>query len=330
MRRLNDDRGAAAVIIAVSMVALIGFVGLVVDVGRIRQERRELARAADAAVLAVAADCGTGAQDCDDDTGTATAEEYADANSDDGASSVVEFDLDTDEQTVHVRTATIDGGDGSGDLDLMFMPALGYDTATIYAEATAEWGYPTGAGVLPLIFSDCEWFKFAPGGFPDPDALVVIYFHDGNSTEDCNAQAGQDTDGDDRLPGGFGWLDTNGGCAAVVNSGNWVDEDPGASPSTGCNAAEMRTLLLGKTVYITYFNDVQGLGANGQYHIAGIGAFFVTGYNFGGQFREPSAALAPCSGDLRCISGYLSTVVLDDDGDISGQNRGVVVVRLVS
>jgi hypothetical protein len=79
---------------------------------------------------------------------------------------------------------------------------------------------------------------------------------------------------------------------------------------------------------LAYFDDLAEQGAAGQYHIAGIGAFHVTGYNFGGQYKAPSAATAPCSGTDRCLRGYFTTMT-DYYGDIGGPNRGVRVVRLV-
>ena len=329
MRRLTRDDGATVVIVAISMVALIGIVGLVIDVGLIFGERRQLSRGADAAVLAVAADCATKAKPCDDDTALATGEAYADSNADDGAAAIDAMELDTAERRVWMRTKTIDAADGTDLLDLLFMPVFGYDGLTVHAEATAIWGYPTGAQALPLIISQCEYERWVdPEDGPDEDLTVTIYFHDGNSTEDCNAQAGQDTDGDGILSGGFGWLTTDGNCSAIVEDEDWVGEDPGASPSSGCSADDLRALILDKTVLIPYFDDTQGLGANGEYHIAGVGAFHITGYNFGGQYKEPSTSLAPCSGDERCISGYFTTAVTDE-GELGGQDFGVVVVRLV-
>jgi hypothetical protein len=107
-----------------------------------------------------------------------------------------------------------------------------------------------------------------------------------------------------------------------------VYEDPGASPSTGCRNDDLRNLLIGDPVVVPYFWDVQGLGANGQYEISGFGGFQVVGYNLGGQFKEPSPAAAPCSGDERCISGYFTSAVTSV-GSAGGQNRGLVTVKLV-
>lgn len=329
MRRLNEDAGTTIVLVAITMVVLIGFVGLAIDAGRIFDERRQLSRGADAAVLAIAADCALFAAPCDDDTAMATGEQYADANADDGAAAIEALDLQPLEKRVWVRTKTIDGEDGTDRLELLFAGVLGFGSTTVHAEAEAVWGYPTGGGALPLIISICEYRRWVdPATGPDEDLVVTLYFHDGNTAEECNAQAGQDTDGDGLLAGGFGWMSTDGDCSATVYDGNWVYEDPGASPSTGCDASTLYDLVFDKTVLIPYFDDTDGLGANGRYHIAGIGAFHVTGYNFGGQYKAPTASTAPCSGDERCVQGYFTTAQIHD-GELGGENFGVVIVKLV-
>lgn len=330
MRRLRfNDEGASLVLVAISMVVLLAFVGLVIDVGRIYDERRQLSRGAEAAALAIAADCATFAKPCDDPTALATGEEYADANAGDGAAAIHTIDLDLAEKRVFVRTKTIVADTGADELEMYLAWIVGFDRMTVYGQAEAIWDYPTGGAALPLIISVCEYNRWVdPDDGPDESLMVTIYFHDGNTTEDCNAQAGQDTDGDGVLSGGFGWVSTDGDCAADVYEGNWVAEDPGSSASTGCSADELYALIYDKTVILPYFDDTDGLGANGMYHIAGLGAFHVTGYNFGGQYKAPSSTLAPCSGDERCLAGYFTTDQIDQ-GQIGGQNFGVVLVKLV-
>jgi hypothetical protein len=51
-RRTSDDRGAMAVLLAVSLVALLGLTGLVIDGGRAYADRRAVQNSADAAALA--------------------------------------------------------------------------------------------------------------------------------------------------------------------------------------------------------------------------------------------------------------------------------------
>src|SRR5262245_15679701 len=75
------DRGAAATMFAILLAGgvLLGFLALVVDVGRIYVEREELRSGADAAALAIAKACATG--ECADLT--SLAQRYADGNASD-------------------------------------------------------------------------------------------------------------------------------------------------------------------------------------------------------------------------------------------------------
>jgi len=181
--------------------------------------------------------------------------------------------------------------------------------------------------------------------YPQP---AVLTFHDGGGTEECNAQAGQDTDENGKLSGGFGWLDIGGAdpCEALIVNG-WAGEDPGASPSTGCDNEMLAELLFTPAVNIPYFNDENGLeggGANGEYLVAGYGGFHVVGYNFGGLFRDYRAPLTsdPCrplgvrprgwtnGNDDRCLVGYFVKKV-ETTGDIGDDDgRGITVIKFTS
>lgn len=334
---IREDQGVSMVFIAVCLVFLIGFAGLAVDVGALYAEKTELQKGAEAAVLAIAEDCGDGSKPCDVPTATATAESYIDDNAKDLAGAVDSLDLDAVGRTVTVidHTERTDGGS-------IFLPffaqVIGFDGTIVRARASAAWGHPSSMATAPIIISDCEWAKY---GDPDswqeapfpvapqlPEPLVLT-FHDGNTTEDCNSVAGQDTDGDGRLPGGFGWLDTGGSdCTVETDEGDWGGEDPGSSPSNGCTATYMAGLV-DSVIFIPWFDDVQGLGTNGQYHIAGYSPFYVTGFNFAGQYKEDSLydGELPCLGDERCIEGYFTRATATD-GDLGGEDRGVLVVKL--
>lgn len=189
------------------------------------------------------------------------------------------------------------------------------------------------------------------GPVPRP---VVLTFHDGGTTDPCAAVAGQDSDGDGMLSGGFGWLDIDESsdlpCKTEVFDG-LVGADPGASPSTGCDKDDLANLLLGPevagirqgtTVFIPFFDDETGLnGANGEYHISGQGAFHIVGYNFGGQFVEYAAPLTrnPCrpngfrplnwssGNDDRCLVGYFTSEVYEGPGDIGPGGHGITVIK---
>lgn len=336
----TKDRGASMVVIAILLVALIGFAGLAVDAGALYAERTELQKGAEAAVLAIAEDCGHGTRPCDVPTATGTAESYIDDNARDLAGAVDSLDLDTAAQEVTVVDRT-ERRDGGGVFLPYFAQVIGFNGVTVRAQASAAWGAPSGMATLPLIISECEWEKYGgdPTAWPDypddfltgwPSEPLVFTFHDGNTTEDCNAQAGQDMDGDLRLPGGFGWLDTGGSdCVAETHDDDLVDEDPGSSPSNGCDPSFMEDLV-GTVVFLPWFSDINGLGgANGEYQIGGYSPFYVTGFNFAGQYKAESLydGNYPCQGDDRCIEGYFTTATATD-GDLGGEYRGVLVVKL--
>jgi Flp pilus assembly protein TadG len=319
MQRLIDDHGAVGVFTAITLVVVLGMAGFTVDVGAMYVERGELRNGADAAVLSIAEDCALGVGSCDPATARAEAQQFADDNASDGHAGVDEVDLDVTGRRVRVvtKTETADGGDT---LEPYFAKIVGFNGSTVYADATAVWGYPASMrNVLPLIISQCEF----PGAESLPGPSDILYFHDGNNADPCNAQAGQDTDGDAMLSGGFGWLETSGDCAASMDQGDWVHTDPGSSTSGGCSPSDISGLL-GRSTPLPIFDDIDGVGSNGRYHVAGFAMFFITGYNFGGQYK----ANPPCHGDERCVSGYFTTGVVHD-GDLGGTNRGIVIVKLV-
>ena len=327
---LERDDGFSMVFVAVVLVMLIGMVAFAIDVAALYQERRELQTGADAAVLAIAEACVRG-EACSDGVAISTADDYADLNATDSAAGIAEVDLDVGAKSIEV-TAETEEIDGGTIFSPFFAQVIGFGGTPVRARASAVWGYSSGGGGLPLIISDCEWEREVGKKHDppyDPAKVVTFYFHDGQAAEDCNAQAGQDWDDDDRLPGGFGWLVTSSGCLADVTVDEWsAFEDPGASPSTGCDPSVLVGIVENANpVKIPWFDDVRGLGAGGEYHVAGIGGIYITGYNFGGQYKYPSAASAPCQGDDRCVSGYLTTV-LDSGGPIGGNDRGALVVKL--
>jgi len=135
-----------------------------------------------------------------------------------------------------------------------------------------------------------------------------------------------DSDGDGKLAGGFGWLLSPSGCDAMHTAGTWELADPGSSPPDQCTPGDI-DVLVGDEVPLPIFDDLDGVGDGGRYHLAGFGLFHITGYNFGGQYKAPDLQTAPCSGDERCISGYFTSGVVFD-GETGGENWGFVIVKL--
>jgi hypothetical protein len=318
MQRIRTENGAVGVFTAILMAALLGMLGLAVDVGAMYDERRQLSNGADAAVLAIAEDCALGIVSCDTATATVTARSFANANASDGAAFIERIVLDTAAKTVRVETSTLDA-EGNRVFAPYFAQVLGWNGSTVYASASALWGYPKSMrNVLPLIISECEVDKAAFG------VPTTLYFHDGNNADPCNATAGMDADGDGKLPGGFGWLVADGADCSIVTleTNDWVSADPGSSPSNGCAPPDLSSLI-GEPVPLPIFIDIDGLGAGGAYRIFGFILFQIDGYNFGGAYKLNP----PCSGDERCVSGHFTTGVVHD-GIPGGPNNGIVIVKL--
>lgn len=344
----RDDRGSTAVILAVSMSAIFGVGAVVVDVATILQERRVLQNGADASALAIAEQCGVGA--CGDALSTAAT--YSDANADDDNTSVEEIcgvgidgvgECATPPDSVpdganYVSVTTItDDGEGGDEVPFGFARIFGLEGTSVRARAVAAWGGPSSlVSALPVTISQCEYDTYTDGGtdleepppytsgYPSPEA--VIYLHDTTGANPCSTtSSGAD------LPGGFGWLETTTGCEAISSLDDWFDDSTGRPPPTSCTAALMATLV-GTVVPLPIFDQTNGLtGTNGEYHMSGYAAFYITGYSIVGQYKVQSLASGsyPCSGQASCISGYFVNAPAPVSGSIGGPSMGVTVVALV-
>lgn len=334
------DRGAVLVWVAGGLVALVGMGAMVLDVGAVYAERRDLQNGADAAALAVAKDCAAG--DCLDEY--ATARTYANDNAGDGASNVLPGHVcgsgpglspcpdpvpNTDgvEGWVSVDTSTLTD-DGGTEIPFVLAPVL--DAAnvgkTVHANAVAAWGPVGSATTLPLIFSTCE-FNYAGGDLTTdpptyPSGDRVIYFHDNQQDWEVTTECGADTAGGD-FPGGFGWLDAGDDCQVEVSEDGWVGDEPGSfNPnSIGCDPEAWQDT----EVLLPLFDLTNGLtGTNGEYHVAGFVGFHVTGYLFSGQSWNP-----PCSGNQRCIGGYFTEIYVENGEIGTGNDYGARVVQMI-
>ena len=240
---------------------------------------------------------------------------------------------------VQVTTETLET-DGSDLVPYRFAHVFGLTGGNVTARAVAAWGGPAGlTSELPVTISLCELDAHtedqtslqAPppygAGNPVPAAHeAIIYMHDTAGSSSCPAgPSGAD------LPGGFGWLDTSGGCEAESVSGDWFDDKTGVPPPSDCTVAGMASLV-GQVVKLPIFTQTNGLnGTNGQYLIGQYAAFYLTGYSIVGQYKQSSIVSggAPCSGQATCISGIFVQWNYGVEGTIGGPASGVTVVELV-
>ncbi|WP_029433860.1 pilus assembly protein TadG-related protein [Blastococcus sp. URHD0036] len=311
--RAGDERGAAAVLISLLLVPMLGFAAIAVDVGAVYAERARLQVAADAAALAVAQDCARGA--CGNMQATADALVAANAGEATTAPPVL---------TSNPSTVTVTGRHPT---EHWFAPILGIDSTQVTASATVTWGAPSaGTARLPLAFSVCEFAQQAGGGFhgvPSGTTVRTIRLTKTSGTVGCTGPSRN------IVPGGFGYLVTDPGhCRATGAVGGRSASSTGNTPSSDCQPADFAALV-GTTVLLPIFDESGGTGSNAWYHVYAYAAFKITGYFLGGQFGTTPR---PCTGNERCISGYFTRwVELSDDFTTSptAPDLGAELLRLI-
>ena len=352
MRRLRDDAGAAAVLIALLLpLVLLGFGALVIDGGSLYSERRQLQNGADAAALALAQVCASGS--CTDAAGrspTTQAQSYANANSSDSASHIRSIcgtapglsacalpppGVAGFSRYVAVTTET---GTSAG---ASLMPAIlgravdsTYNGKTVSATAVAAYGTPVGlTSALPVTISKCEWDKYTSGGtmFGSPPYTAamerVLYLHNTTGAASCNeGPSGSD------LPGGFGWLLTKtSACAAYSDVNNTWPDDPGVSVDKICKDELYK--LLNTTIYVPIYDSLTGNGSNGKYTMAGFAPFYLTGWALPGTTQKSTITdTAYCKGSDKCLYGVFTRPLEPADGVIGGTPGlpgGVTVFQLI-
>jgi len=142
----DGERGATAVIVVLSLIAIFGLIVLTVDVGQLLFQRRIMVNASDAAALAAAQACA-GLDDTD------VPESIADVFALQNASSAA---------TAGVNIIELVGCDGPPrghvtveygmNQDLFFAGVLGFDgPATVRTQATAGWAPVGAANPLPIV-----------------------------------------------------------------------------------------------------------------------------------------------------------------------------------
>jgi hypothetical protein len=340
---VSRDDGVILLWVALMLVALVGMGALVIDIGALYVEKRELQNGADAAALAVAQDCAEG--ECGSGGGSTRAQQYANLNANDGASALepttpcgVGPGLSacsgsapsgatgaTGWVRVGTSTKTADGGD---EVSFLLAPVISSLTGkTVAASAVAAWG-PLGAGLAtPLVFSECEWEKMG-GNLAElefPEGFSTVTFHGTNPTSvDCPiGPSGLD------LPGGFGRV-IAANCEAHLTVGQWADVDTGADLAAGCDVKSWQD----EELLIAVFDETNGLtGANGAYHIVGLAGFKVSGYRIvasgGGGGVQKFGSCTPDSPSDQYLCGEFTRVTTDAGGFGTGDDFGARVIKMV-
>lgn len=315
----DSQKGAATIMVAVLMVALLGMAALAVDVGAMYAEKAQLQNGADATALAIAGDCAEGL-DCPVAI-IHPNNRLASDNANDGSSGTFSV-TQPNSNTVRVETNAQAVGSTDDSFTLFFANVLGHETSVIHAAAEATWGAPSAARTLPWTISQCVFEKYltesqldelrSTGDFtgpPIPTRILFRYDQNVPTYEPCAAENGY-------APGGFGWLDMDDGCSADINIANAeVGSNPGNDFPNVCHS--ILPTLRDDPVLIPLFTEATKNGQNTLYKLSGFLAFQVTGYKLGGgPTLTQLDPLAPnCEGgNCRGIQGYFTRYVSIEEG----------------
>jgi hypothetical protein len=354
----DRDRGAVSVLVAalLGVGLLLGVGALVIDSGQLRAEQAQLRNGADAAALAIAQDCGDGG--CTTPPYT-TATHFAGTNSTDEVStaslvcgrdatnSLAPCPVEGQEpgpclgqrptsgNFVEVRTSTRQP-DGSTVLPPVFGQVLlgsSYDGRGVLACARAAWGGPRIASGLGMTISLCEWQAATANGSvltPAPPATApasaerVLMLH-GTGLACAGGPSGWD------LPGGFGWLqDHTGTCRTHVDiTGTYLDTT-GLAASQACRTALENARNNREIMLVPVFDGAGGTGHTGYYHLRGFASFVITGYNVPGASEKSTLTnQKPCTGDVKCVSGYFTRDLVTTATALGGPDMGATTVQML-
>lgn len=340
MRRVagrgEQERGAIAVLVALIMVALLGFAAITIDVGKLYYERAQLRNGADAAAFAVAQKCARDVTSPDCSATSPLAGSLANSNASDGLSNLQPVALDKVGGKVQVTVGAQETGKEANQVSLFLARVLGFNAAEVTAGTTVQWGRPVeGPMPFPMTFSVCQ-VKNDLDGSPQ-----LLRNHGVDANADC-------ADGSvTAVPGGFGWLKSDPnicGGRIDIRAGD-APNAPGNSYPAVCDGLLRQwitDITAGKDVVVLLpvFNRVTGTGTGATYKLTAFVGFKVTGWNFSGSNTEPVSfrnkspfvtSSVACDGNCRGIIGTFVRYASLADGYVLGtaNDYGASVIRLV-
>lgn len=284
------DSGQALVIFALSLIALIGFVALVIDGGRAYANRIKMQTAADAAAVAGAIKLADGAPT---PVVVSTAEQYA---KDNGAVDV-QITIEND-NIVHVRTSL--------NSPTFFAAALGVNKVHATAEGAAKVEAVGAVGnLLPMAVYDQE-FEYGE-----------TYELFNEKMEAPGAFGWLDWDGPPSPPPELAYRILHPETSGVWHVGDWVRAAPGLRP-TPCVINALREWI-GKEALVPLYDSITGMGCFTRYHISGFAAFVITDVE----------VHCGCGGPRFRVYGYFVRKVIEGASGGGTEDRGLRTVTLV-
>jgi Putative Flp pilus-assembly TadE/G-like len=179
----------------------------------------------------------------------------------------------------------------------------GRSSYTLAACSRAAYGPPgNGTGIIPVSFSQCDWFLDTANGTSFPVTEVALAFNSANNSA-CTAKYGHD------FPGGFGWLTHDSTCVVSTDANGWVDANTGIGAANDC--ATQINSAVGREIFIPVFDCMDknksycGNTANGTqtfYHVIGYAGFYLTAVSVNGQILANLPGYPSAAANSQCIS----------------------------
>lgn len=291
----EKEKGAVGIVVAIVMVAILMSLGLVVDIGRNYQVRRQLQTAADAGALAAAIDL---AKNQSQSVAYATAQTYAEKNFS------VPFDqLDITFPTAKEVKVTVKKNEPT-----FIVGVLGQNSVQVSASAVAGGRLITtvSSGVVPIIIP----YQSIDAVGPDQESTFNL--------------AGESDDAQQ----GFFWLvNFSDAGAGTPDYADWIENGYPEAVSIGDTAngngmkAALKSALEERLeenpkMIVPLYDGTQAGGGEKTYNVVGFAEFVMTGFQLTGQPKT--------------ISGYFTTGDLADgysDGS-ADHDYGIVTVNL--
>lgn len=318
---------------AILMVAFLGFAALAVDAGMLYTEKVQLRNGADAAAIAVAQKCAKDVNDPECSATSTLARSLTSSNAGDGLSNMSSLALDKTARRVTVTAGAQEAGKEPNQFPLLFARALGINTTEVTAASAVEWGSPlAGPTAFPVAFSICQVKNHVDG------TLQLLQNHGSNANPDClYGPSGAP------VSGGFGWLPNDSGvCGGLIDLDlAEAGSDPGNSGAPDVCLATLQRwaddITAGKDVVVLLpvFDEVSGTGSGAVYGLTSFAAFKVSGWKFSGNsdlpksFRNTVSSVA-CDGNCRGILGsFIKYVSLEQGFELGPvDTNGATIVRL--
>lgn len=280
---LKNSTGAVTIVVAFALAALMATTALIVDIGLLYQERRQLQTAVDAAALAAAQDLAEGRGEL---LAEARAEQYLGNNAQVPPESFSIAYPAPQQVEVTARTKRT----------LFLAKIFGKSTASLKASAIAAWGPASAVRNLVPILVPVEYVSSYTG----PGKAGSFELGTDRPREESPSSPGKG------LPRkAFFWLgDFDAGSGGTPDYADWIingypeEVEKGAvANGEGVKAALKEALAqrieIDKSVILPLYDTTEGGGSPGKYHTVGFAEFVITGFDL--------------TGNPKTISGYFTT-----------------------